>query len=139
MQSDINTIIEDFEFLEDWEDKYRYVIELGKALPEFNDAARTAENKVNGCVSQVWLESKVTGTEQKIVHFDGDSDAHIVRGLVAIMIAAMSDRPAEEIVEFDAEALLAQIGLDSHLTPQRSNGLRAMVSRMKNIASTVVG
>lgn len=139
MPSDISTIIEDFEFLDEWEDKYRYVIELGKALPEFNDTKRTAENKVNGCVSQVWLDSDIGDSDEKIVHFDGDSDAHIVRGLVAIMIAAMSDRPAEDIAGFDAEALLVQLGLDSHLTPQRSNGLRAMVTRMKNIASAALG
>lgn len=138
MPNDINVIIEDFEFLDEWEDKYRYVIELGKALPEFSDAARTPENKVNGCVSQVWLDSSISSDDEKIVHFDGDSDAHIVRGLVAIMIAAMSDRPAQEITEIDVEALLSQLGLDSHLTPQRSNGLRAMVTRMKNIASAAL-
>lgn len=138
MPSDINTIIEDFEFLDEWEDKYRYVIELGKTLPDFPDAARTSENKVNGCVSQVWLDSSITSDGEQIVHFDGDSDAHIVRGLVAIMIAAMSDRPARDIAEFDAEALLSKLGLDSHLTPQRSNGLRAMVTRMKNIASAAL-
>lgn len=139
MPNDISTIIEDFEFLDEWEDKYRYVIELGKALPEFSDAARTAENKVNGCVSQVWLDSKIINSDQKILHFDGDSDAHIVRGLVAIMIAAISDRPAQEIAKFDAEALFSKLGLDSHLTPQRSNGLRAMVSRMKSTAAAALG
>lgn len=138
MPSDIKTITEDFEFLDEWEDKYRYVIELGKILPAFDDSKRTAENKVNGCVSQVWLDSNIGQGNEKIVHFDGDSDAHIVRGLVAIMIAALSDRPAEEIVGFDAEALLAKLGLDSHLTPQRSNGLRAMVARMKSIASSAL-
>lgn len=138
MPSDINAIIEDFEFLDEWEDKYRYVIELGKALPDFDENERTAENKVNGCVSQVWLSSSVTTGNDRTVHFAGDSDAHIVRGLVAIMIAAMSDRPANEIVAFNTEALLEQLGLDSHLTPQRSNGLRAMVSRMKSIASAAI-
>lgn len=138
MPSDIKTITEDFEFLDEWEDKYRYVIELGKILPAFDDSKRTAQNKVNGCVSQVWLDSNIGQGNEKIVHFDGDSDAHIVRGLVAIMIAALSDRPAEEIVGFDAEALLAKLGLDSHLTPQRSNGLRAMVARMKSIASSAL-
>jgi cysteine desulfuration protein SufE len=139
MPSDISTIIEDFEFLDEWEDKYRYVIELGKKLPEFDDNSRTAENKVNGCVSQVWLDSKIGDDDDKVVHFDGDSDAYIVRGLVAIMIAAMSDRPAKEVAGFDAEALLTKLGLDSHLSPQRSNGLRAMVARMKSIASSALG
>lgn len=135
MSTDINTIIENFEFLDEWEDKYRYVIELGKALPELDEAERTAENKVNGCVSQVWLVTSLQ--ENNCVHFDGDSDAHIVRGLVAIMLAAMSDRPAKEIVDFDAEALLKELGLDSNLTPQRSNGLRAMVDRMKTDAAAL--
>lgn len=138
MPSDINTIIEDFEFLDEWEDKYRYVIELGKLLPDFDHAKRTPENKVNGCVSQVWLDSQIVDGNEKLVHFDGASDAHIVSGLVAIMIAAMSDRPASEIVSFDAEALLVKLGLDSHLTPQRSNGLRAMVTRMKSVASNAL-
>lgn len=138
MPSDIDTIIDDFEFLDEWEDKYRYVIELGKSLPAFDDAARTAQNKVNGCVSQVWLDSSVMDGSDKKIHFEGDSDAHIVRGLVAIMIAAMSDRPAAEIVGYDAEALLAKLGLDGHLTPQRSNGLRAMVARMKSVAGEAI-
>ena len=138
MPSKIDAIIDDFEFLDDWEDKYRYVIELGKSLPAFDDAARTTENKVNGCVSQVWLDSSVFNGSEIKIHFEGDSDAHIVRGLVAIMIAAMSDRPATEIVSYDAEALLTKLGLDSHLTPQRSNGLRAMVTRMKSIAAEAV-
>ena len=138
MTERIDNIIDDFECLDDWEDKYRYVIELGKSLPAFDDAARTTQNKVNGCVSQVWLDSSVSSDADKKVHFDGDSDAHIVRGLVAIMIAAMSDQPAREIVDYDAEALLAKLGLDSHLTPQRSNGLRAMVSRMKSIAAEAI-
>ena len=135
MTTDIKTILDDFEFLEDWEDKYRYVIELGKALPEFDDAQRTPGNKVNGCVSQVWLATTIDRDNGKNIHFDGDSDAHIVRGLVAIMIAAMSDKPASEIVAFDAEGFMTKIGLDSHLTPQRSNGLRAMVDRMKSDAA----
>ena len=134
MANNIDTIVEDFEFLDDWEDKYRYVIELGRALPEFDESNRTAENKVNGCVSQVWLATTTSDDAENTIHFEGDSDAHIVRGLVAIMIAAMSDRPAGEIAGFDSEGLMEKLGLDSHLTPQRSNGLRAMVERMKSDA-----
>lgn len=137
MKRDIESIIGDFEFLDDWEDKYRYVIELGRALPEFQESARTPENKVNGCVSQVWLHTTIDKGEQAIITFEGDSDAHIVRGLVAIMIAALSGKPASEIAQFDAEALLSKMGLDEHLTPQRSNGLRAMVDRMKRDANSV--
>ena len=130
----LDTIIDDFEFLDDWEDKYRYVIEIGKSLPDLPDAEKTAENKVHGCVSQVWLASSVEEGDDPIVTFQGDSDAHIVRGLVAIMIAAMSGRKASEIATFDAAALLKKLGLEDNLTPQRSNGLRAMVSRMKDEA-----
>lgn len=130
----LDTIIEDFEFLDDWEDKYRYVIEIGRSLPDLPETEKTAENKVHGCVSQVWLVSSVESGDDPVVRFQGDSDAHIVRGLVAIMIAAMSGRKASEISAFDAAALLKTLGLEDNLTPQRSNGLRAMVARMKDEA-----
>lgn len=136
MNTDLQTIIDDFEFLDDWEDRYRYVIELGKALPPYPEDARTPDNKVNGCVSQVWLNTKTASTgSEPVLMFDGDSDAHIVRGLVAIMIAAMSGQPAAKIQEMDIEALMSQLGLDEHLSPQRSNGLRSMVERMKRDAA----
>jgi len=135
MSRSLQSIIEDFELLDDWEDKYRYVIELGRELPDMPEAEKTDANKVNGCVSQVWLVAETEDGDGKTVTFRGDSDAHIVRGLVAIMISALSGRPAEEVVGYDAEGLFRQIGLDSHLTPQRSNGLRAMVDRMKTEAS----
>ena len=130
----LDTIIDDFEFLDDWEDKYRYVIEIGRSLPDLPDSDKTAENKVNGCVSQVWLVSSVESGDDPVVRFQGDSDAHIVRGLVAIMIAAMSGRKASEISAFDAAELLKTLGLEDNLTPQRSNGLRAMVAQMKDEA-----
>lgn len=134
--TDLETIIDDFDMLDDWEDKYRYVIELGRGLDDLPEAEKTDSNRVNGCVSQVWLVSqKDTGPDGVRIRFSGDSDAHIVRGLVAIMITALSDRPAREIVDFDAEGLFKRIGLDSHLTPQRSNGLRSMVERMKGHAA----
>lgn len=134
MLPQLDTIIDDFAFLDDWEDKYRYVIELGRSLPDLTDDEKTAAHKVHGCVSQVWLVPSVADGEDPIVSFRGDSDAHIVRGLVAIMIAAMSGRKASEITDFDAMALLKSLGLDDNLTPQRSNGLRAMVARMKDEA-----
>jgi cysteine desulfuration protein SufE len=134
MAAAIETIIDDFAFLEDWEDKYRYVIELGRELPDLPDSEKTAANKVHGCVSQVWLVTGVENGGDPVVTFKGDSDAHIVRGLVAIMIAAMSGRKASEIQAFDAAALLKSLGLEDNLTPQRSNGLRAMVARMKDDA-----
>jgi len=137
METTIETITDDFAFLDDWEDRYRYVIELGKSLPAFPDDARTAANKVNGCVSQVWLVSETGSGEDPEIIFQGDSDAHIVRGLVAIMIAALSKKRASEIIASDVEGLLQDLGLDEHLSPQRANGLRAMIERMRNEARAV--
>lgn len=130
----IDRIFEDFSFLDEWEDRYRYVIDLGRDMPQFPEAARTPANKVQGCVSQVWLETQVGEGADPIVTFAGDSDAHIVRGLVAIMLALYSGRRASEIAATDAEPVLKRLGLDEHLTPQRSNGLRAMVKRIRGDA-----
>jgi cysteine desulfuration protein SufE len=126
----IETIRDDFELLEEWEDRYRYVIELGDALPPFPDAERTAANKVPGCVSQVWLTTDTGSGADPVITYQGDSDAHIVRGLVAIMLALFSGRPASQIVKTDAEATLKTLGLDEHLSRQRANGLRSMVQRI---------
>ncbi|WP_425419014.1 SufE family protein [Oricola indica] len=134
MLPSLETITDDFAFLDDWEDKYRYVIEIGKSLPDMPESEKTAANKVNGCVSQVWLATSTGDGSDPVVTFRGDSDAHIVRGLVAIMIAALSGRKASEIGSFDAAELLKLLGLEDNLTPQRSNGLRAMVARMKEEA-----
>ena len=134
----IDTIRDDFAFLDEWEERYRYIIELGEALPPFPDEARDAAHKVQGCVSQVWLVTDKGPGPDPVVRFQGDSDAHIVRGLVAIMLALFSGRRASEIVKTDAEALMRSLGLDEHLTPQRANGLRSMVKRMKGDAETAL-
>ncbi|MCK0209051.1 SufE family protein [Starkeya koreensis] len=136
MTSKIDSIIEDFELLDDWDDRYRYLIELGRALPPFPEAERTDATKVQGCASQVWLVSETAaGTDGPRLGFLGDSDAHIVRGLIAILLALYSDRPAREIVATDPAAVFARIGLKDHLSPQRSNGLRSMVERIRADAS----
>ena len=127
----IDEIVENFSFLDDWDDRYGYLIELGRALRPLPDEARNEENKVNGCVSQVWVETDAEGDR---LRFRGDSDAHIVRGLVAIALTLYSGRPAQEIAETDAEPVFREIGLAEHLTPQRANGLRAMVSRIREDA-----
>lgn len=132
---DIERIFEDFEFLDEWEDRYRYVIDLGRDLPPFPESARTPQNKVQGCVSQVWLETTRSDGPDPVMRFAGDSDAHIVRGLVAIMLALFSGRRASEIAKIDAEAVLKRLGLDEHLTPQRANGLRSMVARIRRDAA----
>ena len=134
----IQAIRDDFAFLDEWEDKYRYVIDLGEALPPFPEDARDAAHKVQGCVSQVWLVSDRGKGPDPILTFLGDSDAHIVRGLVAIMLALFSGHRASEIVTTDAEALMRSLGLDEHLTPQRANGLRAMVKRIKHDAQAAL-
>lgn len=130
----IETIREDFALLDDWEDKYRYVIELGQELAPYPEAVRDDAHKVPGCVSQVWLNTTVGPGPDPVLTFEGDSDAHIVRGLVAILLALYSGRRAGEILAIDAEATLRALGLDEHLTPQRSNGLRSMVKRVQRDA-----
>ncbi|SHI50955.1 SufE family protein [Aureimonas altamirensis] len=134
----IEDIISDFEFLDDWEDKYRYVIELGRELPPMAPEDMNEATKVRGCVSQVWLKQDLEDGAVPRLHYAGESDAHIVRGLVAITLALYSGRTAPEIMETDAEATFERLGLKEHLTPQRSNGLRSMVARIKDDARRVV-
>lgn len=133
-------IVADFEVLEDWEDRYRYVIELGRKLRPLPDSDRNATNKVRGCVSQVWLSTAVTPAKPSPrLDFVGDSDAHIVRGLVAILIALYSGKTADAILAIDANKALAKLHLTEHLTPQRSNGLIAMVERIRKDARDAMG
>ena len=134
----LQEIIDDFAFLEEWEDRYRYVIELGKALPDLSEDKRTAANKVQGCASQVWLVSHTEGGADPVMTFEGDSDAHIVRGLVAIVLAIYSGKRASEIVALDALDTFNTIGLVEHLSSQRANGLRSMVRRIREEAATKV-
>ena len=132
----IQEITENFELLDEWDDRYRYLIELGRAMPELPEAARTESNKVRGCASQVWMRTDVkpNGTRGPVLEFIGDSDAHIVRGLIAILLALYSGKHAQEILTTDAQALFEKLGLREHLTPQRSNGFRAMVDRIQSDA-----
>lgn len=127
----IDSIIEDFSFLEEWEDRYRYVIELGKALPDLPNTEKTAENKVQGCASQVWLVTHKGEGADPVMTFEGDSDAHIVRGLVAIVLAIYSGRKASDIAATDAIDTFNTIGLVEHLSSQRANGLRSMIRRIR--------
>ncbi len=134
----IEQIHEDFDLLEDWEDRYRYVIELGRTLPELPADERIEANKVRGCVSQVWLATKISSdsdAENPKLHFTGDSDAHIVRGLVAILFAIFQDKSASEILKIDAPQVFDSLGLKEHLTPQRSNGLASMMTRIREDAA----
>lgn len=130
----IDDIVEDFALLDDWEDRYRYVIELGRTLAPLPDADRTAANKVEGCASQVWLATSTDGAADPRLTFVGDSDAHIVRGLIAILLSLYSGRRASEILAIEPAALFERLGLREHLTPQRSNGLNSMVERIRRDA-----
>ena len=133
MTTDLETILSDFDFLDDWEDRYKYVIDLGRQMPDFPDEARTEANKVRGCASQVWLLTRPEGDR---LHFSGDSDAMIVRGLIAILLATFSGKSAKSILETDIETIFANLGLKEHLTQQRSNGFASMVQRIRSDAAS---
>lgn len=136
----LDDIRSDFALLDNWEDRYRYVMELGRALPPFPEALRTEANKVRGCASQVWLASRPSDSRPGALQFEGDSDAHIVLGMVAILFALYQDRTPAEIIATDAQGVFADLGLKEHLTPQRSNGLASMVARIRADAQrTTVG
>jgi len=125
-------IVEDFEFLEDWEDRYRYVIDQGKALEPLPEALRVPATKVDGCASQVWLHPVI---EDGTFRFEGDSDAMIVRGLIAVLRALYNGVPVAQVGQVDAPGELARLGLNDHLSAQRSNGLRAMIERIRLVAA----
>jgi cysteine desulfuration protein SufE len=139
-QDEFDEIAETFDFLDDWEDRYRHVIEMGRALPPMDDALKVPANKVEGCASQVWLFPRLDGAGPD-ARFDflGDSDAMIVRGLIAVLHALYAGRPVTEVPGIDASAELARLGLDEHLSSQRSNGLRAMVERIRTVAAMHLG
>ncbi|NYS24212.1 SufE family protein [Rhodobacteraceae bacterium 2376] len=129
-------LAETFDFLDDWEDRYRHVIDMGKAMPPMEEALKVPATKVEGCASQVWIQPVIDGTgPQARFDFQGDSDAMIVRGLIAVLHALYAGRPVSEVATIDAQAQLARLGLDEHLSSQRSNGLRAMVGRIRAIAT----
>jgi cysteine desulfuration protein SufE len=132
----IDEITANFALLDDWDDRYRYLIELGRTLEHLPAAARTDPNKVSGCASQVWLLTNIerNGEGEPVLRFAGDSDAHIVRGLIAVLFAVYSGKPAQQVLDVDALALFDRLGLREHLTPQRSNGFKSMVSRIRDDA-----
>jgi cysteine desulfuration protein SufE len=134
--AEIEEIIDNFSILDQWDDRYRYLIELGRELAPLAEAAHSTANKVQGCASQVWLDTDVrpNGAAGPVLVFTGDSDAHIVRGLIAVLFAMYSGKPARDILAIDAIALFERMGLRQHLTPQRSNGFRSMVERIRSDA-----
>lgn len=136
----IEDILDNFSLMEEWDDRYRYIIELGRALPPLPETARTDANKVQGCASQVWLATRVSegGVDGPTLTFEGDSDAHIVRGLIAILFVLYSGKSAAAILKVDAFVIFDRLGLREHLTPQRSNGLRSMVERIRSDAQAAL-
>ena len=135
----IEAIIDDFELLDDWDERYRYLIELGRQLEPLPADQHNENNRVKGCASQVWLATSVDTHESgPVLSFIGDSDAHIVKGLITVTLALFSGRRAEEILATDAGDTFKKLGLSEHLTPQRSNGVRAMVERIKRDASAAL-
>lgn len=133
MNKSIQQLIDDFDLLDEWEDKYRYIIELGRALPAYDESARDAAHKVSGCASQVWIQAMRDNNSDGdvVVHFAGDSDALIVKGLIAIVFKIFSGETAHSIAATDASDVFKRLGLSDHLTQQRSNGLASMVKRIK--------
>ena len=131
-QEKFEEIVETFAFLDDWEDRYREVIDMGKAMPPLDDALKVPATKVDGCASQVWLHPNTQGG---VFNFEGESDAMIVRGLIAILHALYAGLPVGEVLEIDAAAELGRLGLNDHLSAQRSNGVRAMVERIRMVAA----
>ncbi len=129
---DTAELIENFSFLDNWEDRYAYLIELGRDMPALSDADKNDQNKVEGCMSQVWLKIKTDGD---VLTFDGESDAHIVRGLIAVLRIILSGKTKDEIRHTDVDAIFARLGLESHLSPTRRNGFFAMVERIKEAAA----
>ncbi|MBK5932957.1 cysteine desulfuration protein SufE [Rhodovulum imhoffii] len=137
--TEFEDIVETFDFLDEWEDRYRHVIELGKAMPPLDEALKVPATKVEGCASQVWLMPQIEGRGAGArFHFQGESDAMIVRGLIAVLHALYDGLSVVEVLEVDASAELARLGLDDHLSSQRSNGLRAMVARIRDLAAEAV-
>jgi cysteine desulfuration protein SufE len=131
-QEQFEEIVETFEFLDDWEDRYRHVIDMGRAMEPLPDALKVPATKVDGCASQVWLHPKI---EDGVFSFEGESDAMIVRGLIAVLHALYSGLPVGDVASVDARAEMARLGLDDNLSAQRSNGLRAMIERIREVAA----
>ncbi len=132
MTKDINELIDNFAFFDDWEERYRYLIDLGRGLPKMDEALKTDENLVRGCTSRVWMQADISGGK---LHFVADSDAHIVRGLIGVLMAAYQDKPLKDIANIDIEGSFKAIGLDQNLSPNRRNGFFSMVERIRGLVA----
>ena len=134
----IDEFLEDFKYLEEWEERYQEIIDLGRKLPPLKESYKTEQYKVQGCVSQVWLVPHVIDARQPVVNFDADSDAHIVRGLVAILLIVYSGKTPQQILDTDVQVIFEGLDLKSHLSPSRSNGFIAMVKKIRSIAKAAL-
>ncbi len=133
MPETLNDLIENFSLFEDWEERYRYLIDMGRKLPAMDEGLKTEENLVRGCTSRVWMDADTSGG---ILHFTADSDAHIVRGLIAILMTAYQDKPLKDIGKIDIEGAMTQIGLDQNLSPNRRNGFFSMVEKIHCLSAS---
>lgn len=131
---ELQDLLDSFEFVDDWEERYRYLIDLGRGLPPMEEADKIEENRVQGCTSRVWLRCNSTDSSPPVLNFQADSDAHIVRGLVALMLLIYSGKTPQAILEFDIQALLDRLQLSQHLSPNRANGLHSMVALIRKTA-----
>lgn len=137
-QEQAQKLIDDFSLLDDWEERYGYLIDMGRKVPPMDEAARTEENRIQGCQSRVWVVARLHPTEAgNIVEFDADSDSAIVKGLIAVMQRVYSGQPAEKIISYDVEGLLRELALEEHLSPSRRNGLHSMVQRIRALAASL--
>lgn len=130
----VEELIENFSFLDDWEDRFRYLIDLGRNLAPMDEALKTEETKVRGCTSQVWIVDRVEPGSPPHLHFIADSDAHIVKGLIAVLLSIYDGRSPEEILAIDIKQAIARLGFEQHLSPNRANGLFSMVERIRKLA-----
>ena len=130
----VQEVIENFSFLEDWEDRFRYLIDLGRKLPPMDEALKTEDTKVRGCTSQVWIVDEVAPGTPPTLHFKADSDAHIVKGLIAVLLSIYDGRSPEEILAVDIKDTIGKLGFEQHLSPNRANGLFSMVERIRHLA-----
>jgi cysteine desulfuration protein SufE len=130
----VDELVENFEFLDDWEDRYRYIIDLGRKLPDFDEADKNEQNRIQGCTSQAWLIAEVSSDPEPVLSFRADSDAHIVRGLLAVLLSIYSGRTAEEILAVDIKDVLRRLDFETQISPNRANGFNSAVERIRNLA-----
>jgi cysteine desulfuration protein SufE len=130
----VDELVENFEFLDDWEDRYRYIIDLGRKLPDFDEADKNEQNRIQGCTSQAWLIAEVSSDPEPVLSFRADSDAHIVRGLLAVLLSIYSARTAEEILAVDIKDVLRRLDFETQISPNRANGFNSAIERIRNLA-----